>query len=142
MALFRDENPVLGPLTEIKLTNGSHVFLTPDITLLPALPLVINPNAQRTYVITAAAATAYTLAAPSLGNTASATPGLPSDGKTIVVSSGTNFAHTITFPAGVLKDGVAATTVATFAAFAGATLTILAYNGTWLVQSSNGVTFA
>lgn len=142
MSLFRDEVTYLGPLSEVQLPTGAHVLLAKAITLLPGTNLVINPNAQATYVITDASAGAFTLAAPSLGNVGSATPGLPSDSKIIIISSATAAAHTITFPAGVLKDGTAAVTVATFTAAAGASMTIMAYQGTWLLISSNGVAFA
>lgn len=142
MSLFRNENPNLGPTSDVQMKTGAHVLLAKDITLIPLATGAINPNSQATYVITASSAGAYTIAAPSTGGVTSITPGFPSDGKIIIVSSATAFAHTITFPAGVLSDGVAAVTVATFGAAAGASLTLMAYAGTFLVISFNGVAFA
>lgn len=142
MSLFRNENPNLGPTSDVQMKTGAHVLLAKDITVISTATAAINPNSQATYVITDATAGAYTIAAPSTGNATSATPGFPSDGKIIIISSATAAAHTVTFPAGVLLDGVAAVTVATFAAAAGASLTIMAYAGTFLVISFNGVTFA
>jgi hypothetical protein len=80
------------------------------------------------YVITAASAQALTLAAPT------------TNGTTITITSATAFAHTLT-ATGLLQTGSAAVNVATFAAFAGASLTLVAYNGKWQVRSSTGITF-
>jgi hypothetical protein len=142
MSLFRSEVVYLGPLAEGQLSTGGHFTIADNITLLNGTNLVINPNAQATYLITDASAGAFTIAAPSLGNVGSATPGIPADGKVIQFVSTTAAAHTVTFPAGVLKAGAGATTVATFTADAGAGFKILAYQGTFLVLYANNVTFA
>lgn len=77
-------------------------------------------------------AAAMTVAAPS-----------SQDGTTITIVSYTDFAHVITFTGGTLLDGTTgANTTATFAAFAGASVTVIAKGTTWLVESSNQCTIA
>lgn len=49
-------------------------------------------------------------------------------------------AHTIT-ATGLYQSGSAAVNLATFAAFAGAQMTLMALNAKWVVMSSIGVTF-
>lgn len=80
--------------------------------------------AKRRYVITKGSAAALTLAAPSA----------PQAGTTIEIVSGSAFAHVIT-ATDLLDDGVTggAKDTATFAAFVGANITLLAYNLKWVV---------
>jgi hypothetical protein len=91
----------------------------------------INPHASANYIITKAGVLAATLAAPTAGT---------DDGVTITITSSTAFAHTLT-ATGLLNTGSAAVNLATFAAFAGAGLTLQAFNGTWNILSSVGITF-
>jgi hypothetical protein len=98
------------------------------ITASGAVP--VRPGTD--YIITNAGVTALTLAAP--------TPGTD-DGVMISIISATAFAHTLT-ATGLLQTGSAAVNVATFAAFAGAGLTLKAFNGKWLVTASVGITFS
>ena len=91
-----------------------------------AIPVIAG-----SYVITAPSAAALTLAAPIAGT---------QDGLTISIVSATAFAHTIT-ATGLLQTGSAAVNVATLAAFAGAGVTLRAYNGKWQVTASVGATF-
>jgi hypothetical protein len=76
---------------------------------------------------------AMTLAAPTAAQ----------DGLTITVTSATAFAHTITATS-LIEDGVTggAKTTATFAAFAGATIVLVAYNLKWHTVSLKAVTVA
>jgi hypothetical protein len=92
----------------------------------------IAPNTPANYVITKAGVLADTLAAPTVGT---------SDGVTITITSNTANAHTLT-ATGLLQTGTASVNVATFAAFAGASLTLQAYQGKWNVLASNGITFS
>jgi hypothetical protein len=105
---------------------GGAAIIPATITAAGAIPV-----ASGSYEITNAGATALTLAAPVAGT---------QDGMTLTVTSATAFAHTIT-ATGLLQTGSAAVNVATFAAFAGANVTLRAYNGKWQVVSSVGVTF-
>ncbi len=76
---------------------------------------------------------ALTLAAPSASQ----------NGLINVISSNTAFAHTIT-ATGLFQNGVTggAKNTATFAAFAGASITLMAYEGKWNVISANLVAVA
>lgn len=97
------------------------------ITASGAVPVVAGQN-----VITAGSAAALTLAAPT-------TPA--QDGILMEIQSSTAFAHTLT-ATGLLQTGSASVNVATFAAFAGAGLNLMAFNGKWIVKSSVGITFS
>lgn len=103
----------------------------PGIQLLAASGAV-SPNRAATYVVTKAGVAALTLAAPTA---------TVDDGKIIVVTSATANAHTLT-ATGLLNTGTVSVNVATFAAHAGATVTLMAYQGLWNVLSSNGITFS
>jgi hypothetical protein len=76
---------------------------------------------------------AMTLAAPTVAQ----------NGLRITVTSATAFAHTITATA-LIDNGVTggSKTTATFAAFAGASITLMAYAGKWHVISANVVSVA
>lgn len=76
---------------------------------------------------------AMTLAAPSKDQ----------DDLEITVTSNTAYAHTITATS-LINDGVSGAphTTATFAAYAGATITLLAQKGLWNVKSNNNVTIS
>ena len=84
-------------------------------------------------LITKASAAAMTLGAPAASQ----------DGAVLVISSETAAAHTVTATA-LLADGVSGSPhgTATFAAYKGATLTLVAAAGLWNVQSAVGVTIA
>lgn len=84
------------------------------------------------YVITKAGVLADTLAAPTAG---------VQDGMIISIISSTADAHTLT-ATGLLQTGATYVNLATFAAHAGAGLTLMAYNGYWIVLYSNGITFS
>jgi hypothetical protein len=92
----------------------------------------IAPNTAATYTITKAGVAVMTLAAPTVGT---------SDGVRIAIISNTAFSHTLT-ATGLLQTGSANVNVATFAAFAGASLTLQAFQGKWNVIASTGLTFS
>jgi hypothetical protein len=87
--------------------------------------------------ITTAGVNAMTLAAPGLGSLKDGGDA----GRTLIIISETANAHTLT-ATGLLKTGSASVNVATFAAFAGASLTLRASGGLWYVIASNAVTFS
>lgn len=64
------------------------------------------------------------------------------DGVRMTFISTTAFAHVLTFSGSALQDGVTGggKTTATFAAFPGASLTVVAYGSSWYVESKNAVT--
>lgn len=95
---------------------------------------------------------AYTLQTPVAGspfpvgssNPALATTGqLGDDGKELTIQSQTARAHVVTTAAGKIigVNGTAYGTM-TFAANAGCNVKLIAYNGLWYVQYSNGITFS
>ncbi len=92
----------------------------------------ISPHQAASYFITNAGATALTLAAPTAG---------ADDGVTLVVTSATAFAHTLT-ATGLLNNGSASVNAATFAAHPGASITLQAYNGQWYVLAEQQITFS
>lgn len=92
----------------------------------------IPSHTGHTYVITKAGVLADTLAAPTATT---------DDGIEITITSNTANAHTVT-ATGLLQTGTASVNVATFAAFAGAGLTLMAYQGKWNVLASVGITFS
>lgn len=101
------------------------------LSLIPA-NAAIPPRAGKAGVITKGTAAALTLAAPTAG---------ADDGIRIMLTSDTAAAHTLT-ATGLLQTGSASVNVATFAAFAGAGLTLVAYKGKWNVLAQIGITFS
>lgn len=85
------------------------------------------------YQINKAGVLADTLAAPASGNAFD-------DGKVIWIVSNTANAHTVT-ATGLYQSGSAAVNLATFAAFAGAGMQLMALQGKWVVITSVGITF-
>jgi hypothetical protein len=77
---------------------------------------------------------AYTLAAPT---------DVTDDGLILIITSTTANAHVVT-ATGLIEDGVTggSKNTATFAAFAGASITLMALGAKWHVLSSNNVTVA
>lgn len=115
------------PILSAALPGAGVVALTPLTT-----NGAIAPHTPASYVITKAGVLADTLAAPTAGT---------DDGIEIWIASNTAFAHTLT-ATGLLQTGAAAVNLATFAAFAGAGLALVAYQGKWIVRYSVGVTFS
>lgn len=122
--------------------DSQHVTTAINDVLQPPVSKIttsgaVDPHTPAVYAITDAGVAALTLAAPTAG--AQSAGG--DDGVTINFYSTTAFAHTIT-ATGLLQTGSAAVNAATFAAFAGAGVTLVAYNGKWIVDNSVGVTFS
>jgi hypothetical protein len=115
--------------------NPSNFTVLPtpaSATVIPVGP----PLVPTVYQITKGSAFLGTLAAPVAG--AQSAGG--DDGKILYIFSTTAFAHTIT-ATGLFQTGSASVNLATYAAFAGAAITIMALNAKWVVISSVGVTF-
>lgn len=92
----------------------------------------VPPHQPGTYIVTYAGVDAMTLAAPTSG---------ADDGIIVRVKSGGAHAHTIT-ATGLIQCGANYVNVATFAAYAGAGLTLMAYQAKWIVIDQVGVTFS
>lgn len=108
-----------------------NAVLQGAIIQLPANQ-AIDPHQPARYMITKGSLEALTLGAPTVG---------VEDGLELQFISNTAFAHTIT-ATGLLKVGTASVNVATFAAFAGASLNLVAWQGAWYVQGANAITFS
>jgi hypothetical protein len=93
----------------------------------------ISKDPALLHVLTKGSAGAYTLAAPTAAQ----------EGMELIITAGSAFAHVVT-ATGLLDDGVTggSKNTATFAAFVGATITLMAYNLKWIVVSKNVVTVA
>lgn len=109
------------PPTPGRLTLGVNTTLT----------AADYPPGDTTYVLTKATAAAITLQAPSKAQ----------NGLRLTFRSATAVAHTVTYFAG-FYGGTTASDIATFAATAGASMTIEANGGTWGVIALAGVTIA
>jgi hypothetical protein len=116
------------PIVAVGNSAGSNV----PPTILSGSTDAIPPHLTETYVVTTAGIDAMTLAAPTAGT---------DDGVEITVFSGSAYAHTIT-ATGLLQTGSANVNVATFAAHPGASVTLKAYNGKWMVRAQNTITFS
>jgi hypothetical protein len=92
--------------------------------LAPVINQQTGAHAGGNYIITTGSADACTLPTPTAG---------VDDNLNVNVWSASNFAHTITCATTVIAGGVALKTVITFPAFAGAGVSLRAYNGTWQV---------
>lgn len=98
------------------------------ITASGAVPVISGGD----YIITDAGVAVLTLAAPIVTT---------QDGMMVNISSVTAEAHTLT-ATGLLFTGAAAVNEATFAAQKGAGLSLMAYQGSWIVKYSAGITFS
>ena len=103
-----------------------------DLNHLISASGTVDPHSSGRYVINAGSAAALTLGAPTAGT---------EDGLCIQILSSTNYAHTLT-ATGLLQTGSASVNEATFGAYAGAGLTLMAFNGYWIVLESNQITFS
>jgi hypothetical protein len=91
----------------------------------------IDPHTPGRYVITKPTACLLTLGAP--------VPGLE-DGLYITIYSSTAAAHVLT-ATGLLQTASASVNTATMAAQAGCQIILMAFNGKWIVDTGNGLTF-
>lgn len=125
LSLQTDLGTAESTISELGLIIGAPTAITADGAIE-----ILN----RRYVITKAGVAALTLAAPSA----------PQEGTKIEIINGTANAHVIT-ATNLLDDGVTggAKDTATFAAFVGSSIVLLAYNLKWVVLGApNNVTIA
>lgn len=141
-AMVRTTSPTIVTPTIASFVNATHTHqsaatggLLPPIRSTPnvlSIDGAIDPHTAAAYVITKGSAAALTLAAPTVTT---------DDFIQIVITSNSAFAHVIT-ATGLLQTGAATVNTATTSAFAGASLTLIAYQGKWNVVSQNTITFA
>lgn len=117
-------------LTDPVITNGTSTTKSVITTISGDGAVTI---AAGVVLLTKGSAAAITLAAPTAAQA----------GTVITITSGSAFAHVVT-ATGLLEDGVTggAKNTATFAAFKGASITVLASALKWNVVSLNVVTVA
>lgn len=122
-------------------SSGSVVFSVGSKGGIQMLPTKLTGSADAlsahgcaVYACATAGVDAMTLAAPTAGT---------DDGAILIVFSTTANAHTITATS-LLNNGGAGVpyTTATFAAHAGASITLMAYNALWYVVASTNVTLS
>lgn len=117
------------------LVTGQWTFTAITLGMFPTIyaASAAIPPVAGTALLTKATAAAMTLAAPDVSI----------DGALLVISSETAAAHTVT-GVGLIADGVTGSPhgTATFAAFKGASLTLMAANKLWNVIANNNVTIA
>lgn len=104
------------------------------VVLLSGTADALSAHGRVNYVVTKAGTDAMTLAAPTAGT---------DDGAILTVTSATANAHTIT-ATGLINNGTTGGphNTATFAAFSGASITLMAYNALWYVLGSVNVTIS
>jgi hypothetical protein len=118
----------------LELLAGASMVEQPSV--LSGAADAIPVNVGTIYMVTTAGVDAMTLAAPVAGG-----PGVGNDGVIIYIVSAGAHAHTIT-STGNFNTGAAAVNEVTFAAHAGASVLIMAYNGAWYVLASNAASFS
>ncbi len=118
------QNPTWGSVSQVDPTNDYVISIGQDAT-------VTIPLSNGSFNINKASACAIILPAPAL----------ISNAVTIVFTSNTAFAHTIT-ATGLINDGTASSphNLVTFAAQKGAAVTFAAENGLWNVLAQQNVT--
>jgi hypothetical protein len=141
-AIVRTTSPTIVTPTIASLVNMNHTHqsaaqggLLPPSKYSPTVQSIdgaIDPHTSAFYVITKGSAAALSLAAPTVTT---------DDGVQIVFTSNSAFAHVLT-ATGLLQTGAATVNTATTSAFAGASFTLIAYQGKWNVLSQNTTTFA
>ena len=104
------------------------VQVLPSVLPTALSATVIPAHVAANYIITKTSAFLGTLAAPVSGT---------DDGIEINILSATAYAHSIT-ATGLLQTGTTSVNSITFPAQAGAGVTLMAYQGKWIVTSTNG----
>ena len=141
VALTTTKKAQAGIVLAVQTIDGVSMVLVDPRPILPVIDddwVVISadgaiPVAKGKYILTKGSAGAQTLAAPTAAQ----------QGTEIDIAAGSAFAHVIT-ATGLLEDGVTggAKNTATFGAFVGSALKLVAYNLKWIVVSKNVVTIA
>jgi len=141
VALTTTKKAPAGVVLSVETQDGVSMVLVDPRPILPVIEkdfAVVSadgaiPVTEGLVVLTKGSAGAQTLAAPTAAQ----------QGTRMTVVAGSAFAHVIT-ATGLLDDGVTggSKNTATFAAFVGASITLIAYNLKWVVESKNVVTIA
>jgi hypothetical protein len=113
--------------------SGTGVIQASSLKLSPVVVLsggtdAIPAHTPGTYMVTTAGVNSMSIVAPTVTT---------DDGIIIKVTTNTAASHTITFTGGTLRSGGAGVTTATFAAFAGSSLELMAWQGNWYAMAQN-----
>lgn len=126
--------PLGGATVDPILTERGTATLTNKTVKQPVTELTTDGAitiASGIVTLNKAGVLAATLAAPTAAQ----------QGTRITIVSLTDQLHTVTFPTNTLNDGTTGINeLATFAAFAGASMTVIALGVLWYVESLNAVT--
>lgn len=141
VALTTTKKAPAGIVLAVETQDGVSMVLVDSRPILPVIPkdlVVVSadgaiPIIDGMVVLTKGSAGAHTLDAPTAAQ----------QGTRLTVVAGSAFAHVIT-ATNLIHDGVTggAKDTATFAAFHGASITLIAYNLLWYVENKNVVTVA
>jgi hypothetical protein len=107
------------------VTAQGGIQVLPSVLPTALSATVIPVHVAAYYVITKTSAFLGTLAAPTTG---------ADDGQFITIMSSTGYAHSIT-TSNLLQTGTSTVASITFPAYAGASVTLMAYQGKWIVVS-------
>lgn len=120
-------------IDSVLLKDGTSNAKLPLATVLTGATDAIPIATSLVVIARAGAVNATTLAAPTAAQ----------NGTRLTITAGTAYAHTITATS-LLHDGVTggAKTTATFAAYLGASIELVAYNQLWHVINKNLVTIS
>lgn len=124
------QNAVTGGGVDVVGITGTSLlrYVCQTVSADGAIPIETGVTA-----ITKGSAAALTIAAPTTAQ----------DGTVISIVSSTAYAHVVTFTGGTLVNGTyAAKTTATYAAYVGAGIRIIAYNGKWYLSGNQNVTLS
>ena len=124
--------------------NGSAAVEVVDVSSAQTLTGKTIAQAQTLYAVDGAIAIAdgtALLTKAGVGVMTLAAPAVADNGKRLTIISTTNNAHTVTVPTDKGHDGTTGVNeLFTFAAFAGASMTVEAYAEAWYVVALNAVT--
>lgn len=136
-ALMQLANPSAIRFVSINADNTVTALSAAAASLAMTTPVVLTGDdaitvQASTVFLEKTSAGAYTIAAPS-----------SQDGLRITIIGNTDFAHIVTFTGTTLLDGTTGANVtATFTAFKGSSITVVARGAFWLVESLNLVVCA
>jgi hypothetical protein len=125
------QDPTASSWTPPNIWASLRALIASRIPTLLLTDGAINPFVSSTNFITKVGSANLTLAAP-ISTT--------NDGNIVQITSATAFVHVLS-AIGLLQTGTAAVNYVNFSAFPGASVTLQAYQGKWIVIGYNGVTF-
>lgn len=127
-------DPSITYSTTLAQGNAVIAAIAGEVTTEAANVTLTTPVTPASYFITKAGVCAIILPTPAVGAAAD-------DGTELEFVSTTAYAHTVTCTS-LLLNGSTNVSTATFAAHAGASLVVRAYQGAWYVVAATNITFS